>query len=195
MKATLFTVLLLGFSLLLKAQDTHFGLKGGLNISSLDVKRGGDWDSKAGVHFGGLAHVHLAPHLAVQPEIVFSQQGGEFGNDKWKINYLNIPVLLQFMTGSGFRIQTGPQLGFAISSEVKQGDVEYDNDDDVNTVDFSWSFGGSYLFPGGIGVDARYNHGITNIYEPEVPEVRNRVFQLGIFYQFMATNPSHRAKR
>jgi hypothetical protein len=192
MKIILFIVLLLGISALTKAQDTHFGLKAGLNISSLEVKRGVDWDSKAGFHFGGLAHVHLAPHFAVQPEVIFSQQGGEYSSDKWKINYLNIPVLLQYMSGGGFRIQTGPQLGFAISSEVKQGNVEIDNDDDVNTVDFSWTFGASYLFPGGIGVDARYNHGITNIYEPEVPEIRNRVFQLGLFYQFMNTAPSRR---
>jgi hypothetical protein len=195
MKTTLFVVLLSSLSALVKGQDTHFGLKAGLNVSSLDVKRGADGDSKAGIHFGGLAHVHLAPHLAVQPEIVFSQQGAEFGDDKWKINYLNIPVLLQFMTGSGFRIQTGPQLGFAISSKFKQGDVEIDNKDDINTVDFSWSFGASYLFPGGIGVDARYNHGITNIYEPEVPEIRNRVFQLGLFYQFMNTAPTHKVRR
>jgi hypothetical protein len=193
MKIILVIILLLSLSAVSKAQDTHFGLKAGLNISSLDVKRGVDWDAKAGFHFGGLAHVHLTPHFAVQPEIVFSQQGGEYSSDKWKINYLNIPVLLQYMTGSGFRLQTGPQLGFALSSEVKQGDIEIDNDDDVNTIDFSWSFGASYLFPGGIGVDARYNHGITNIYEPEVPEVRNRVFQLGVFYQFM--NTTHRSRK
>ena len=192
MKTFLFILLLALLTAAAQAQDTHFGLKAGLNISSLDVKRGVDWDAKAGIHFGGLAHVHLLPHLAIQPEIVFSQQGGEFDGDKWKVNYLNIPLLFQFMTGSGFRIQTGPQLGFAISSKVKSGDVEIDNDDDVNTVDFSWSFGASYLFPEGIGVDARYNHGITNIYEPEVPEVRNRVFQIGLFYQFMSATHGRR---
>jgi hypothetical protein len=192
MKTILFIALLVSFCTFAKAQDTHFGLKAGLNISSLDVKHGVDWDAKAGFHIGGLAHVHLAPHFAVQPELVFSQQGGKDGNDKWKINYLNIPVLLQFMTGTGFRIQTGPQLGFAVSSEFKQGNVEIDNDDDVNTVDLSWTFGASYLCAGGFGIDARYNHGITNIYEPEVPEVRNRVFQLGVFYQFMHTTHGRR---
>jgi len=187
MKTILFAVLFVSLCTLTKAQETHFGIKGGVNISSLDVKDGVDWDSKAGVHLGGLAHIHLAPHWGVQPELVFSQQGGEYKGDKWKINYLNIPVLLQYMTGTGFRIQTGPQLGFALSSEAKQGDVEIDNNDDVNTLDLSWSFGASYLFPGGIGVDARYNHGISDVYEPSNYEVRNRVFQIGLFYQFMNT--------
>src|SRR4030095_265233 len=122
MKTILFAILLLSLSVLTRAQDTHFGIKAGMNVSSLDVKDGGDSESRVGVHIGGLAHVHLSPHFGVQPELVFSQQGGESGNTKWKINYLDIPVIFQYMTGTGFRFQTGPQLGFAVSSEVKDGD-------------------------------------------------------------------------
>src|SRR6476659_4421826 len=95
MKTFLSFILLLGLTVLANAQsaDTHFGLKAGLNISSLEVKDGVDFDSKAGFHIGGLAHVHLSPHFGVQPEIVYSEQGGKDGEDKWKINYLNVPVL------------------------------------------------------------------------------------------------------
>ena len=190
MKTILSVILLLSLTILAKAQsaDTHFGLKAGLNISSLDVKDGVDFDSKAGFHIGGLAHVHLSPHFGIQPEIVYSEQGGQDGDEKWKINYLNVPVLFQYMTGSGFRLQTGPQLGFAVSSKIKTGDIEQNIKDDVNTVDVSWSLGASYLFPEAIGIDARYNIGITNVNDAETPEVRNRVFQIGLFYQFMNTN-------
>jgi hypothetical protein len=191
MKNTLFIVLLLSLSILVKAQDTHFGLKAGLNISSLDVKQGVDFDAKAGFHVGGLAHIHLTPHFAVQPELVYSQQGGKDGSEKWKINYLNIPVMFQFMAGNGFRLQTGPQLGFAVAAKIKNGDVEIDNKDAVNTVDFSWGFGASYLCPAGFGVDARFNLGISNVNDADFPEVRNRVFQAGIFYQFMNSAPTH----
>jgi len=194
MKTILSVILLLSLTVLAKAQsaDTHFGLKAGLNISSLDVKDGVDFDSKAGFHIGGLAHVHLSPHFGIQPEIVYSEQGGKDGEDKWKINYLNVPVLFQYMTGSGFRLQTGPQLGFAVSSKIKSGDVERNIKDDVNTVDVSWAIGASYLFPEAIGIDARYNIGITNVNDAETPEVRNRVFQIGLFYQFMNTTRGHR---
>ena len=190
MKTILTVVSLLSLTLLAKAQsaDTHFGLKAGLNISSLDVKDGVDFDSKAGVYIGGLAHVHLSPHFGVQPEIVYSQQGGKDGNDKWNINYINIPVLFQYMTGGGLRLQTGPQLGFAVSSKIKSGDIEQNINDDVKTVDVSWSLGASYLFPEAIGIDARYNIGLTNVNDAETPEVRNRVFQVGLFYQFMNTS-------
>jgi hypothetical protein len=190
MKIILAVVTLLSLTILAKAQstDTHFGLKAGLNISSLDVKDGVDFDSKAGFHIGGLAHVHLSPHFGVQPEIVYSEQGGKDGDDKWKINYLNVPVLFQYMTGGGLRLQTGPQLGFAVSSKIKSGDFEQNINDDVKTVDVSWSLGASYLFPEAIGIDARYNIGLTNVNEAETPEVRNRVFQVGLFYQFMNTS-------
>jgi len=192
MKITLFLLLFSSLALFVKAQDTHFGLKAGVNISSLDVKQGVDWDAKAGLHIGALAHIHFTPHFALQPELVYSEQGGKDGNDKWKINYLNIPVLFQFMTGTGFRLQTGPQLGFAVSSKLKEGNVETDVKDAVNTVDFSWSLGASYLSTAGLGVDARYNLGITNVNDFDFPEVRNRVFQVGLFYQFMNTMQSRR---
>jgi hypothetical protein len=193
MKIILFAALLLGFCVFGKAQDTHFGLKAGLNISSLDVQRGADYSAKAGFHVGALAHMHLSPHFAAQPELVFSTQGGKDGDVKWDINYINVPVLFQYMAGNGFRVQTGPQLGFAVSSKVENGNVEVHNNDDVKTFDFSWSFGASYIGAAGLGVDARFNLGVANIYEPEVPEVRNRVFQVGIFYQFM--NATMHARR
>lgn len=194
MKITLFALLLLSLCTLVRAQDTHFGLKAGLNISSLDVKDGADFNAKTGFHIGGLAHVHLSPHFAVQPEITYSSQGGKDGDVKWKLGYINMPVLFQIMTGTGFRFETGPQLGFAVSSQYKEGDVQYDYGDVTNTLDVSWSFGISYLFPEGIGFDARYNHGLTDIYEPHTYEVRNRVFQVGFFYQFMNTVP-HRGRK
>jgi len=195
MKTTFLSVLLFT-SILVRAQytDTHFGLKAGLNVSSLDEKNGVDFNSKAGFYFGGLAHVHLSPHFAVQPELVYSQQGGKDGSDKWNINYINVPVLLQYMAGNGFRLETGPQVGFAVSSKIKSGDIEQNIHSSVNTVDFSWALGASYQFPEGIGVDARYNIGLSNVDNAGDPIIRNRVFQLGLFYQFMNSTTHSRVK-
>ena len=192
MKTFFLAALMLSVGVLAKAQtDTHFGIKAGLNISSLDVKEGVDFDSKAGLYLGGLAHVHLSPHFAVQPEIVYSQQGGKDGSDKWNINYINVPVLLQYMAGNGFRIQTGPQLGINASAKIKSGDVEVENHD-VSTLDFSWALGASYMGASGLGVDARYNIGISNVDDASSPIVRNRVFQVGLFYQFASALEGHR---
>jgi len=169
------------------SQQTHFGIKAGVNFSSVAVNDGADYEGKTGVHLGGLAHIHINPHFALQPELVFSMQGGQDDaeNTKLKLNYVNIPLLAQYMTADGFRLQTGPQLGILTSAKQKFGDVEVDAGDDVSTVDFSWAFGAGYLFHSGFGIDARYNLGISNISDNESFEARNRVFQLGLFYQFM----------
>jgi hypothetical protein len=181
------SVLLLTLSMV-HGQDlsTSFGLKAGFNISTLKVEDGTDYNDKVGFHVGALAHIHVSPHFAVQPELVYSEQGGKYNGATLSVNYLTLPVLAQYMAGGGFRLETGPQLGFLTAAKNKNGNVEVDVKDDLKTVDLSWAFGASYLSSVGLGVDARYNLGLTNINDANTPIVRNRVFQAGLFYQFMA---------
>lgn len=167
-----------------RAQHTNFGIKAGYNSSSVQISDGSDYDSKSGIHIGGLAHIHITTHFAVQPEISFSCQGGERPNTKLKLNYVNVPVLGQYMISDGFRLQTGPQIGFLVSAEQEVGDLEIDIDDTFNSVDFSWSFGAGYIFDSGLGIDLRYNLGLNNISDDSDFEAKNRVFQAGLFYQF-----------
>ena len=178
-----------------RAQDPHWGIKGGVNVANIDIQRGADPGEKVGIHLGGLAHIHLSKHFALQPELIYSNQGAQrsSGNNefKTKLHYINVPVLLQFMTGSGFRLQTGPQLGVLMSAKYKVNDTETDNDDNYKTPDFSWSFGASYVTMKGLGFDARYNQGISNINDASGNKYRNRVFQVGIFYQFRVSEYRH----
>lgn len=186
MKALFFAVIATLSFTFIQAQHTQFGIKAGWNLASAEVEDGNDWDSKSGIHVGALAHIHISRHFAVQPEVYYSMQGGEAGDLKLKLNYINIPVLLQYMVNNGLRLQTGPQLGILTSAKTKLGDVEVDRDDQYSEVDFAWSFGASYIFPEGIGIDARYNLGLANVWENEATgNVKNRVFQVGLFYQFM----------
>ena len=166
-------------------RHVEYGLKGGVNLANLKDDANANTDARTGWHIGGLAHIHLTRQFALQPELVYSSQGAEYpGNGyKLKLNYLNIPILGQYMFGQGFRFQTGPQFGILTSSESKSGDTETDIDDGLNTFDFSWSFGTGYLSSTGLGVDLRYNHGVSNIAETS-PDLKNRVWQIGVFYQF-----------
>lgn len=61
------------------AQHPHWGLKGGLNLANLDIHPGDNMDYKVGIHIGGLAHIHLSDHFALQPELMYSNQGGQKG--------------------------------------------------------------------------------------------------------------------
>ncbi len=166
--------------------NVHFGLKAGLNVASVNVENGTDLDSKASFHVGGLAHIHVSPHFAVQPELVFSGQGGEANNNvKLNLGYVNVPVMFQYMTGTGFRLEAGPQLGFMLSAKTKSGNTTVDVKDNYKTVDFGLGLGAGYKFmDSGFGIDARYNFGISSFNEGTT-DLQNRVFQVGVFYQFM----------
>lgn len=164
-------------------KSVEFGLKGGVNFANLKDDANSNTESRTGFNVGGLAHIHVSEHFAVQPELVYSSQGAEYGTSKLRLGYVNIPVLGQYMFANGLRLQTGPQLGILASSDVKTPNAEVDVDDNFNSVDFGWSFGSSYLMKSGLGIDARYNLGISNIRE-NGPDLKNRVWQVGLFYQF-----------
>jgi hypothetical protein len=172
-----------------KAQNAEFGIKGGLNVSNLHSSATNNLDPRASVYLGGLAHIHLNKYWAVQPELIYSCQGTtqntDGGDVTYRLNYVNMPVLLQYMFDGGFRLQTGPQLGLLASAKLKSEGTITDIKKNYTSGDFSWSFGGGYLTHSGLGIDARYNLGINNINNTgSTAKLQNRVFQVGLFYQF-----------
>jgi hypothetical protein len=188
MKKLLFAILSFSIVSFAMAQKASFGVKAGVNVANLNYKGETDPDSKIGVHAGALVHIHVSDMFAVQPEIMFSAQGARNRNNndiRTHLNYINVPVLAQLMFGQGFRVQTGPQVGFLVSAKREENDVEIDIDDSYENVDFSWSLGAGYLFPGtGLGVDVRYNFGLSKVNDPVTTDAWNRVLQAGLFYQF-----------
>lgn len=169
------------------AQDVpKFGLKGGINFATITNSASANYDFKVGFHFGGLAHVHITPSFSLQPEIMYSTQGTKYqSGEKLLLNYINVPVLLQYNFDDGFRLQGGPQVGFLTEAKRKIGDVEFDAVNDYKTIDFSIPLGFSYLGYSGFGVDTRYNIGVSNIRDVSNSyKIRNSVIQLGIFYLF-----------
>jgi hypothetical protein len=177
--------------------NAKFGLKGGLNIATTTNSQGGSRESRLGLNAGGLAHIHLAPQWALQPEVVFSSQGAKYtvsdGEHQLVLNYINIPLQLQYMFDNGFRIQTGPQVGFLVDTKDKRGDQEtgFFTSEDFKNVDAAWSFGLGYLTYSGLGIDGRYNLGISNINNTGTATVHNNVIQIGLFYLF---DNAHKAK-
>lgn len=174
------------------AQKVSFGLKGGLNVSTLNnsSNSGADYKTKLGFNAGGLAHIHLAPQLALQPEIYYSAQGAKFDigstEGKIKLGYINVPVLVQYMFDNGFRLQAGPQVGFLINADSELGSVETDVKKNYKKVDFGITGGVSYVEPSsGVGIDARYNLGLSDINDVKASyKTTNRGFQVGLFYIF-----------
>jgi len=167
----------------------NIGIKGGVNLYNVHNDNDTKYDLKVGYHFGVLGHIHLKNHFAIQPEIVFSTQGAKYKienqSTNYNLNYLNVPVLFQYMFDNGFRVQAGPQIGFLISAKSKNDNNTTDVKSDLKPIDFALSIGASYIFPPtGFGIDARYNLGLSNINENSDVNSTNRGFQLGLFYIF-----------
>ena len=150
----------------------NLGIKGGLNLYNVHNDNNTEYDQITGYSFGLLGHIHLNSQWAMQPELVYSKQGAA----KYNLDYINVPVLLQYMFDNGFRLQAGPQVGFLVSA---------DNKDNLNPVDFGVSIGASYVVPStGFGIDTRYNLGLSNINKDDAVKSTNRGLQLGLFYIF-----------
>src|SRR5690349_8776344 len=127
-------------------QHVTFGVKAGLNIYDINNDNGVDYASRAGVNAGLLGHIHLAQHWAVQPELVYSLQGakgsGASSEVRNNLNYINVPVLLQYMFDNGFRLQAGPQAGFLVNANQKVGsEAPNDIKDNFTGADLGLSMG------------------------------------------------------
>lgn len=161
------------------------GIKGGVNVYNIHNDNNTKYDSRAGYHFGLLGHIHFNTEFALQPEIVYSAQGAKNGTTKYNLDYINVPVLFQYMFDNGFRLQAGPQLGLLIGAKSKINNNVTDNKDDLKPFDLAVSIGASYIFPPtGFGIDLRYNLGLGNINKNSTIKSTNRGLQLGLFYIF-----------
>lgn len=175
------------------AQHVNIGIKGGLNVYNINNDNGAKYDAKPGLNLGLIGHIHLAPQLALQPEIVYSAQGAKFnsiaGETKINLGYINVPVLLQYMFDNGFRLQAGPQIGFLVNAKSVTGGTSTNIKNDLKSVDFALGAGVGYVHvPSGFGVDARYNIGLSNINNNSSVKSTNRGVQLGVFYLFNHKN-------
>ncbi len=180
---------------LAQAQRTHLGLKAGLNTSTLNVKNQDLYDYKLGWHAGGLAHIHITQKIALQPELIYTNQGGELRNSEVKhhVNYIAVPVLGQYMFANGFRLQAGPQVGFLVAAKRQdQDNNRFNIKENYEAVDFSIAAGLSYVSGSGFGADVRYLFGLTNINDvpPRTP-IKNSLAQIGVFYLVNYRNARH----
>lgn len=169
------------------AGHVSIGIKGGVNVYNIHNDNSTTYDSKVGFNLGVLGHIHVTKHFAIQPEIEYSAQGAKSttGNGSIKLNYVNVPVLFQYMWDNGFRLQAGPQAGFLVSAKSKINDNSVDIKNNYKPLDLGVSFGAGYIHPTtGIGIDARYNLGLSNINKNIDMKSTNRGFQVSLFYIF-----------
>jgi len=170
------------------------GIKGGVNMYNIHNDNGIKYDYKVGYNFGLLGHIHLNKYFAIQPELVYSLQGAKYtvnnATTNYNLSYINVPVLIQYMFDNGLRLQAGPQVGLLVDAKSKTGSTTIDNKENLNPIDLALTIGAGYIYPPiGLGIDVRYNLGLSNINKTGDVTSTNRGMQLGLFYIF-----SHKGK-
>jgi hypothetical protein len=204
MKKLIMVAMFAGFSSFALAQAQFaLGLKAGPNFASIntDASPGENYKSRTGFHGGAFALIKLTK-IGIQPEIIFSQQGSEVQinsqNFESNFSYLNIPIMLKLYTVAGINIQAGPQFGFVTSAESPIADqlnpgsykVE-DIKDKAKSSDIGASFGLGWDLPFGLTIDARYNMGLSKMFEsdnqlpPGTSDAKNQVFQISLGYKLI----------
>jgi hypothetical protein len=161
-----------------------FGVKAGLNVATLKFDE--DDDEETGSLTGAAAGVFLSKMLndmwGVNVEGLFSQKGAKakVGDEKFKLTYIDVPVLLTLSPKSSgsarFNVHTGPQLSFNTKAEAQSGDQKVDVKDQIKSTDFGWVLGVG-VSGGRFSADARYTLGLSKIAE-DGDNVKNRVFSI-----------------
>lgn len=196
MKKTLvvFVIVFLSGCLSVRAQ-VAFGLKGGLNLTTLDVKDPElSYDSRTGYHAGIFLRGKF-DKIGLQPELLLFTQNGDiessiFGTAREKFTYLSIPVILKFYPVAGANIQVGPQFGFLLDGEREYDSFLASGSRDITDYykksDVSVSVGAGYDFGFGLGLDVRYNIGVKDINNAaDGEEARSRIFLLSVGWNFL----------
>ncbi|MET3036555.1 porin family protein [Chryseobacterium sp. NRRL B-14859] len=168
------------------SSPVRFGLKAGLNISGLSDS---EFSSKTGFYGGVFANIPVAQDFSVQPEVLYSGMGAKHipTDSKTNLDYISIPVMLQYNALPNLYLEAGPQFNFLVSSKIKSPSYSIDGKELFKTFDFGLGLGAGYYFTPNIGVNLRYVAGLTNIGKERpgyTSSTKSGVFQIGLAYKF-----------
>ena len=105
-------------------------------------------------------------------------------------SYINIPIIVKLYTVAGINIQAGPQFGFVTNGEAPVSPTSVaDVKDRMKSSDFTLALGLGWDLPFGLTLDARYNMGLSKIYDDapstQTEDAKNQVFQFSLGYKLI----------
>ncbi len=184
---TLFAALLLTQAAM---AQFHLGIKGGANITKVEGKSFKD-EFRYGYHLGGFAEIRMGNKFVLQPEVLFNQYSTRLdsnyknvyqdvfnSNTNIKLNYLSIPILLNYkLIGSFLSLQAGPQFGVLID----QNKTTLQNGGDAFKKGDLSMLAGVQFKVGMLRINGRYAVGLNNISDlPDDDKWKNQGFQVSV---------------
>ncbi|HET9825100.1 MAG TPA: porin family protein [Chitinophagaceae bacterium] len=168
----------------------HLGVKAGANITKVDGKSFSQ-EFRYGYNLGGFAEIGLSPKFSFQPEVLFNQYSSSLDSSyksiyenviasdqsKVKLNYLTVPLLLDYKFLGPIHLQAGPQVGVLMSHDknfLQNGANAFKNGD------FS-VVAGAQIKLAQLRVTGRYIIGLNNINDIDNQDKwKNQVVQLSL---------------
>ena len=168
----------------------HLGFKAGANISKVDGKSFKE-EFEYGYNLGGFAEIGLGKKFAFQPEVLFNQYSSTLDSSykaiyeniitsdqsKVKLNYLTIPLLLDYKLIGPVHLQAGPQFGILMNHDknfLQNGENAFKNGD------FSM-VAGAQIKLAQLRITGRYLIGLNNINDIDNQDKwKNQVIQLSV---------------
>jgi Outer membrane protein beta-barrel domain len=159
------------------SEESKIGVKGGLNMSNLYTEDVDDENVLYGFNLGLFAELPLTGSVSLQPEVIFTTKGAELkynnafaeGTTKFRLNYIEVPLLVKLNVTDNFNIHFGPYAAFLIDSKITNedpnGNVNFEQEidkDDLNKFDYGLAGGIGFDF-GAFGIGARYNYGLSTV--------------------------------
>lgn len=171
------------------AQGFSVGIKAGANVNKLTGKSFNE-QFTYGYHVGAFAQIKLGKRLELQPEVVFNQvnidTSSQFSQlykinsstiSNIKLNYLSIPLILNYKLSKGFSIQAGPQYGILLDQHK---DLLQNGKSAFKDGDFSLLAGMQIKFAS-FRIYGRYVVGLNNINDIDNKDKwKNQSIQLGV---------------
>ena len=163
-----------------EAQQTsspRFGIKGGVNYSNLYTQNSEDNKMMPGYTIGVFNKMPITERIALQPELYYTTKGAEVtynnafvdGTARFKVNYIEMPILLVLNLTDHFNVHVGPYVAYMINGSVKNESninlfnfEDNINTDDYNRLDAGIAAGAGFDF-GRLGIGVRYNYGLTKV--------------------------------
>lgn len=169
------------------SQGLHLGIKAGADMHKLEGKSFKD-EFSYGYHLGAYAQIGLGNKFAIQPEVLFSQvnidTSSNFSSiynlnniDNVNLQYLKIPILLNFKPNPFVTLQLGPQYGILLD---KTKNLLINGKQAFSNGDFSL-VGGLQVNIAKFKIYGRYGVGLSNINDIDNQDKwKNQNIQLGI---------------
>lgn len=187
-------IALLALTQFSKAQSPafHLGIKAGASMNKLEGKSFKD-EFTFGYQAGLFAELNFSKRIGIQPEVIWNEStvrtSDKFSDiyeditlstvTKVKLNYLTIPLLLNYRPSKFLTLQAGPQYGILVN---KDKDLLENGKDAFKNGEFS-VLGGVNLKIASFRIYGRYVIGLNDINDIDNRDSwKNQAFQVGVGY-------------